>query len=427
MANYSPPGHYKPQTHIIFPSDSTTPADILRPGYNFDGWYEDNEFATEISTTNYLMPEHDVTVYAKWHVVIGGSIFHVNHWWQNIFDDGYMLHETVEYHGTADVTSEISANVYEGFSPLPFAQQIIHGDGSTIINIYYDRHVHHLTWEFNGGIIGQYIEIPYPAAPVRYTGTTVSPIWRNYNSNYMILGGQIAGIDIGTYTAIFSPKSGYIWSDGTTSSKSVEWNIYVPALPISADEETALEHQALCYGQSLICHPTEPVSPTIFSDLSDKITFTGEVESTELGDHTVYATPKPGYHWVDNTESTRTIVWAINNCTTHVMLDIFVLGAPDPGHNPVFSGAIRVYDGSHYDSTPFSIQYSEGTLYPIVVDAGIHSTYPSSPTYCGTSGVQRPNWVNVVTSPPQGYSTVYSTQSDLVPGYLYMTVDFTKD
>lgn len=58
-----------------------------------------------------------------------------------------------------------------------------------------------------------------------YTGSTVTPTWSNYDSAKLTIGGTTSAVNISSYTATFTPKSNYTWSDGTTAAKSVTWKI----------------------------------------------------------------------------------------------------------------------------------------------------------------------------------------------------------
>ncbi len=67
--------------------------------------------------------------------------------------------------------------------------------------------------------------IPYQSNVLTYTGSSQSPAWSGYDSSKMSMGGTTTAVNAGTYTATFTPISGYKWADGTTSAKSVNWTI----------------------------------------------------------------------------------------------------------------------------------------------------------------------------------------------------------
>ena len=67
--------------------------------------------------------------------------------------------------------------------------------------------------------------VPSTQATWWYTGSTVTPTWSNYDSSKLTIGGTTSAVNISSYTATFTPKANYTWSDGTTAAKSVTWKI----------------------------------------------------------------------------------------------------------------------------------------------------------------------------------------------------------
>ncbi|MBE5741065.1 MAG: hypothetical protein E7351_00825 [Clostridiales bacterium] len=67
--------------------------------------------------------------------------------------------------------------------------------------------------------------VPTVSGTYTYSGSTQTPTWSNYDSTQLTIGGTYSAINAGTYTATFTPKDGYQWSDGTTTAKSVQWTI----------------------------------------------------------------------------------------------------------------------------------------------------------------------------------------------------------
>ena len=75
--------------------------------------------------------------------------------------------------------------------------------------------------------------VPSQSGTLTYTGSAQSPTWNNYDSSKLTIGGTTSSTNAGTYTATFTPKSGYQWSDGTTTAKSVNWTINKATNPLS--------------------------------------------------------------------------------------------------------------------------------------------------------------------------------------------------
>ena len=67
--------------------------------------------------------------------------------------------------------------------------------------------------------------VPAQSGTLTYNKSSQSPSWSNYNTTYMTIGGTTSGTNAGNYTASFTPKTDYRWSDGVTTAKNVVWSI----------------------------------------------------------------------------------------------------------------------------------------------------------------------------------------------------------
>lgn len=67
--------------------------------------------------------------------------------------------------------------------------------------------------------------VPSQSGTLTYNGNSQSPSWSDYDANKMTIGNQTAGVNAGSYTAQFTPKDDYCWSDGSTTAKNVTWTI----------------------------------------------------------------------------------------------------------------------------------------------------------------------------------------------------------
>lgn len=68
--------------------------------------------------------------------------------------------------------------------------------------------------------------VPSQSGTLTYNKSSQSPVWNNYNTTYMTIGGTTFGTNAGKYTASFTPKTDYRWSDGTITVKDVVWSIH---------------------------------------------------------------------------------------------------------------------------------------------------------------------------------------------------------
>ena len=69
------------------------------------------------------------------------------------------------------------------------------------------------------------IAVPTQSGSLTYNGAAQSPSWSGYDSSKMTLGGDTVGTNADTYNATFTPTAYYRWPDGTTTAKTVQWNI----------------------------------------------------------------------------------------------------------------------------------------------------------------------------------------------------------
>lgn len=66
--------------------------------------------------------------------------------------------------------------------------------------------------------------VPSQKGTLTYNGSEQSPSWNNFDSNQLSIGGN-KRTNAGSYYAVFTPKDGYCWSDGSTTAKTVLWKI----------------------------------------------------------------------------------------------------------------------------------------------------------------------------------------------------------
>ena len=90
----------------------------------------------------------------------------VQHMLQNAENDEYTLDSanTETKTGTVGLmTAAEEKTTYDGFHALQISQARINADGSTVVNVYYDRNVYRLTWDTDGGSYEQPVDIRYGA------------------------------------------------------------------------------------------------------------------------------------------------------------------------------------------------------------------------------------------------------------------------
>lgn len=113
------------------------PADPARPGFSFEGWYEESEnrftFGSPLTS--------NITLTAHWRSNTSTK-YTVIHWQEKADESGWSLHETETKTGGTGAQTAAASKSYPGFTAQTIMQQTIQGDGSTIVNVYYKRNVY---------------------------------------------------------------------------------------------------------------------------------------------------------------------------------------------------------------------------------------------------------------------------------------------
>lgn len=104
-----------------------------KAGYTFAGWSLEANGTKQTEVT----PNGDTKLYALW--TLAKADYTVIHWQENANDDGYSFKESQKLSGKTDGQTNATAKSYKGFTATEIKQQTISGDGSTIVNVYYQR------------------------------------------------------------------------------------------------------------------------------------------------------------------------------------------------------------------------------------------------------------------------------------------------
>lgn len=150
--------------------------------------------------------------------------------------------------------------------------------------------------------------VPSQSGALTYNGAAQTPTWNNYDTAALELSGVTSGTAAGTYTAIFTPKDGYTWSDGTTDAKEVTWSI--GRAVIDLPEQSA----SLVYTGSA-------QSPSWSGYDSSKMTLGGTTSGTDAGSYDASFTPAANYQWSDGTTAAKTVAWTISKAAGSLSLN----------------------------------------------------------------------------------------------------------
>ena len=117
----------------------------------------------------------------------------------------------------------------------------------------------------------------------------------------MTVEGTTLSTGAGTYTATFTPKISYIWSDGTTSAKNVTWKIIGQGIAVPSQSGT-------------LTYTGDSRTPSWSNYDNTKVSITGTTSATDAG--TYYATfviiNKDVYAWDDGTNNAKVVEWTIS-------------------------------------------------------------------------------------------------------------------
>ena len=133
----------------------TVAADATAPGYTFSGWSREDGFT---------MPAENVTITGSF-TANGETPYKVEHWQQNLEDDGYTLAETENLTGETDTTATANPKTYTGFAfdgtvEDTVASGNIAGDGSLVLKLYYTRDSYKVTYQYTGKVPTGVSELP---------------------------------------------------------------------------------------------------------------------------------------------------------------------------------------------------------------------------------------------------------------------------
>ena len=117
--------------------NTSQPADPARPGFSFEGWYE--ESGKQFTFGNQLTS--NITLTARWKSNTSTK-YTVIHWQEKADESGWSLYETETKTGGTGAQTAAASKSYPGFTAQTITQQTINGDGSTIVNVYYKRNVY---------------------------------------------------------------------------------------------------------------------------------------------------------------------------------------------------------------------------------------------------------------------------------------------
>ena len=262
-------------------------ADVSKSGYGLTGWTTgDGTTITEISADM----TGDIKLIALW--TAGATNYTVHHWQQNIDDDEYteVTADAQTLAGLSEESTNASANTYEGFTAKSFTQQTIQADGSTAVDIYYDRNTY--TIIYDDGVADETITVPNDSTQYRYgANATIDFTSPPARKGYTFLGWKEENKD-----TIYTP-------DGTNSIEIPSNNITLYA-----------QWKAITYNIKYISEGSDITATTECESFPK--TYTIESPEIALSELLLSKTGSTFYGWYDNSVYTGDAVSSINTGTT---------------------------------------------------------------------------------------------------------------
>ena len=114
--------------------------------YTFLGWYYQEK---RIDNGTWKIAD-DVTLTAHWKAN-SDTHYTVNHYTENLTDEGYTLRLSEDLQGTTDSVVYPAVQAFDGFSAPSVEELKILPDGSAVLDYYYSRNSYTITFAMNGG------------------------------------------------------------------------------------------------------------------------------------------------------------------------------------------------------------------------------------------------------------------------------------
>ena len=141
----------------------------------YDAYLEDDteNIYTKYSINLTTITEDKVITFKYWPAKVNYTVIY---YWQNAEDDNYTEYERQSMTGFTGENTTVEEKEYEGFYPLLYEKVPIASDGSTVIEVYYDRLYYKMIFNLDGGYGVQPIYARY-GTPI----TVSNPTKAGYN------------------------------------------------------------------------------------------------------------------------------------------------------------------------------------------------------------------------------------------------------
>lgn len=220
---------------VPYGSDIVKPFNPTKEGYNFAGW---NAAIPDV------MPANALTFTAIW-TEKTDTQYIVKHYKQNL-DGTYTLEQSEGKTGATGQLTNAVSRTFTGFTPQEFTQKTILANGSTVVEIYYNRKINNLLWNVNGGntLTGTFTQ-----GNVMY-GTTIDKPTTPTRTGYAFGGWyKDAGLTVALEENATMPAT-----DLTLTAK---WNVNQYTISFNSNGGSAVAAITKDYG-SVVTAPAQP-------------------------------------------------------------------------------------------------------------------------------------------------------------------------
>lgn len=187
-------GSTAPQTFIDGVAANLTANGFAIVGWTFDGWNtradgKGTNYANKASFTTHSA----TTLYAKWKANTNTK-YTVKHWQQpasgTTDKSKYSLQKTENKTGTTWAKTAAAKQTYTGFKDPSITQANIKADGSTVVNLYYDRQSYTIS---KGSMSGGSVSVASSAIYGSTVTITISPSGNYSLDSISVTGASLSG------------------------------------------------------------------------------------------------------------------------------------------------------------------------------------------------------------------------------------------
>ena len=192
------------------------------------------------------------------------------------------------------------------------------------------------TWAIQKATISA---VPSAQNVLSYDGSVKSPTWNNYDPDKLSISGNTSAVEAGNYTVYFTPTKNFMWTDGSSSSKAVQWAIAKTTLGTAKTPSPATE---LTYTGSEQSPSWNNYNQNVVTILEGS-----QIKAINAGTYSVTFSLINGYEWEDGTTTPKSVSWAIKRA--------IISSVPLQSNSLIYDGTTKTPTWRNYDSNQLTI------------------------------------------------------------------------